>query len=486
MSINKYWLSVSILICSISFYFFIFSGGIYFFSDVYAYLSYAENLYNLGFVYDITTTPSTSPNTPQIGIVLVYTFLRYFTEDMMNMVKIVIIILTINLIFVYYLIFKIGKLLEIEEKILKIFIFSLAFSFSFYYYYIQPINDGFYISLFLLSIYIILKLMQNKDELSKKYWFFLFFISITIPLFRLQGMIEIIASIIVFSLVQKNYKKASFSFFLLIAAFISVRIIVYFFINDFNNLKALSEMSIFYNLPNILESIKMLFGVVIPSMYFNKQIDFMSINSFYIFSIVIFSCTIFIFFKSFFNKNAKIFFLALILIGNYSALIIFNVMIDRYIYINVTLLFLISIYYINVSYRIYFVIILLSFSIFTFYPALTQKKMPYKQIESNIKYLKENYKDYNLISPSPRQFYFYLGKPSITDLEYIDEKLPIVAIGYNNEIEEVIRYLKEKKIEISVKKIPLNWQLDKWMVNVNVLYESYEINLLKSKIENEK
>lgn len=483
---NKYWLSISILTGFISYYFFIFSGGIYFFSDVYAYMSYAENLYKFGFVYDITTNPPTSPNTPQIGIVLVYAFLKLFTEDMMTMVNIVIYILTLNLIFIYYLVFKIGKLLEVDEKILKIFILSLVFSFYFFYYYIQPINDGFYISLFLSSIYIILNLIQNKDEVSKKYWIYLFLISISIPLFRLQGMIEIIASIIVFTLVQKNYKKAFFSFLLLISAFISVRVIVYFFINDFTNLKLLTEVSIFNNFSNILISFKMLFGTVIPSMYFNKQIDYLEMDRFFIFSTIIFSFTIFIFFKSFINKNAKIFFLILIIIGNYGALIIFNVMIDRYIYINATLLSLIILYYLKFPYKIFFSIVLLVFSLFTFYPALTQKKMPYKQIESNINYIKENYKSYNLISPSHRQFYFYLNRPTITDLNYLDESLLIIFIGYNNVFEELIENLKEKNLNISVKKLPYNWQLDKWMVNVNAFYESYEINILKSKIENEK
>ncbi|MFY9090189.1 hypothetical protein [Arcobacter aquimarinus] len=485
MSINKFWLTISILTSCVSFYFFIFSGGIFFFSDVYAYLSYAQNLYNLGFVYDITTIPTASPNTPQIGIVLIYAFLRFFTEDMINMVKIVIAILTINLIFIYYLIFKIGKILEIRETVLRIFILSLSLSFYYYYYYIQPINDGFYISLFLLSIYIILKIIQNKNELSRKYWIYLFLISITIPLFRLQGMIEIIASIIVFSLVQKNYKKAFFSFLLLISAFISVRIIVYFFINDFTNLKLLTEVSIFNNFSNILISIKILFGSVIPSMYFNKQIDYVDINSFYIISIMIFSCTIFIFFKSFINRDAKIFFLVLIIIGNYGALILFNVMIDRYIYINATLLSLIILYYLNPVYKVIFAILLLFFSLFTFYSALTQKKMSSKEIELNIEYLKENYKDYNLISPSPRQFYFYLNKPSTTNLEYINKNLPIIIIGYKDVVENLIKNLREKNLELSIRKIPLNWQLDKWMVNVNVYYETYEINILKSRKENE-
>ena len=143
---NFYWLAVIFIIFIISFYFFFIGERIYYFSDVYAYLSYAENLYNYGYIYDITTIPSTAPKTTQNGITLVFTFLRFFTEDMVIRVKIVIVLLTINLFFIFFILYKIGEILRLDIITLKLFVVFLVISLIFYGYYITPINDGFYAS----------------------------------------------------------------------------------------------------------------------------------------------------------------------------------------------------------------------------------------------------------------------------------------------------------------------------------------------------
>ena len=173
----------------------------------------------------ITTIPSTAPKTTQNGITLVFTFLRFFTEDMVIRIKIVIVLLTINLFFIFFILYKIGEILRLDIITLKLFVVFLVISLSFYGYYITPINDGFYASLFLFSIYIILRIIDEDKNDSKKYWIFLFLLTITIPIFRLQGMIELIASIMVFTLIQKNYKKALISFLFIPFSFVSVWII---------------------------------------------------------------------------------------------------------------------------------------------------------------------------------------------------------------------------------------------------------------------
>lgn len=485
VTINKYWISIFLLVSIISFYYFGITGYIYYFNDVYAYLSYAENFYNQGYIYDITTLPGTAPITPQNGIVLIYAGLRLFTEDILSIVQIVIGLLTINLIFIFYIIYKIGKLLEIEENILRLFIISLVFSFYFYAYYVTPTNDGFYISLFLLSIYLILKLIQENGQESKKYWIYLFFISITVPLFRLQGMIEIIASVIVFTLVQKNYKKAFFSFLLLISAFISVRVIVYFLINDFSGLEKLSENLVIYNIENLTNSIKALLSEVIPSMYLNFQSDYLTssllVTVKYIASFVILVYTIFIFFKSFLDKNAKIFFLILIIFGNYGALILFNVMVDRYIYINGTLLSLIILYYLKYQYRKYFVFLLIFLSLLTFSARFFYKDFPKNEIINNIEYISKTYKEYNLITESNRHFYFYLKKPTIIDFKYIDISLPIILIGESKFVENKIKEI-ENNYNLSYEKKNLSIY---WSPMRNTKYETYEINILDKRQKDE-
>jgi len=479
---NFYWLAVIFIIFIISFYFFFIGERIYYFSDVYAYLSYAENLYNYGYIYDITTIPSTAPKTTQNGITLVFTFLRFFTEDMVIRVKIVIVLLTINLFFIFFILYKIGEILRLDMITLKLFVVFLVISLSFYGYYITPINDGFYASLFLFSIYIILRIIDEDKNDSKKYWIFLFLLTITIPIFRLQGMIELIASIIVFTLIQKNYKKALISFLFIPFSFVSVWIINYFLINDISGITEISKNSIFYSYGSINNSLNKFLFEVVPEMFLSPQLDLFKyylspeIKLFFSISLLVF--TGYVFFKSYIDRNPKMFFLILIVIGNYCVLFIFNVIIERYIFINMPLMLLIILYYMKNYYNRYLIFVILIYSFFNFVEILKIHNLMFKnKLVPSIEFIKENYKDYNLISSNPRGFYFYFNKPSIEDINLIDKNIMTIMIGDDNLKEKIITKFTNDKLTFNIQELPLSWG--------QFGYKTYEITFINEKSQNE-
>ena len=129
-------------------------------SDVYAYLAYAESLYDKGVISDMVFDPPNPPVTTQNGIVLIYSILRYFIADMVMRVHIVSVILTFNLFVIFIAIYKIALLLKIDKIAIFYLFFAFAFAFYFYGYFVSPTNDGLYASLSLIAIYCVMKIFE--------------------------------------------------------------------------------------------------------------------------------------------------------------------------------------------------------------------------------------------------------------------------------------------------------------------------------------
>jgi len=342
LNVDKfYWLCIIGLVSAISFYFFWISGFNYFFDDVYAYLSYSESLYHFGYVKDLTTIPSTAPVTTQNGVVLLYTLLNYVTNDMLTRMQIISFILTINLMICYLLIYKIGLLLNISKNVLYVLILAFVFNFYFYGYYITPTNDGFYVSLFLFSLYLSLRLFIKNNT---NYWIILLIIALLVPIFRIQGLVVYIATLISFFIIQKEYKKSFIIFIYIILSFLTVKFSIKLLFDDISGLEKLSKIIIFYHLETFYHSFKKILANAIPSIFLNFPASHFHSDTFVyikiLFSTLVLIFLIAIFIKSFKKKNAIIFTIVLIIFGNFAVLILFNVIIDRYIYINAVLIIL--------------------------------------------------------------------------------------------------------------------------------------------------
>ncbi|PPK59397.1 hypothetical protein B0F89_13232 [Malaciobacter marinus] len=467
-----YWLLVIILVSIISFYFFWISGFNYFFDDVYVYLSYSESLYNLGYVQDLTTIPPTAPITTQNGVVLLYTILNYVTNDMLTKMQIVSFILTINLMICYLLIYKIGLLLNISKNVLYILIVALIFNFYFYGYYVTPTNDGFYISLLLLSLYLFLKLSIKNNT---NYWMILLVIALLVPMFRLQGLIVYIAALISFFIIQKEYKKSFIIFIYIVLSFLAVKLSIKLLIDDTSGLEELSKMLIFYHLETFYDSFQEILANAIPSIFLNFPASNFNSDAFVyikiLFSALVFIFLIAIFIESFKKKNLIVFTIVLIVFGNFAALILFNVIIDRYIYINAIFIILLSLFYMKRIYHMYFVVGFLLLSLLSFGARIYYKQYDSINVINNIDYIDSTYKSYNLISQFPRQTYFYLRKQSILNQQYIDTNLPILIIGDEKFTNHQIEILIQKKNKIITKKqLTLIWKKENTLYNTTELY----------------
>lgn len=467
-----YWLCITSLVSIISFYFFWISGFNYFFDDVYTYLSYSESLYHFGYVKDLTTIPPTPPITTQNGVVLIYTLLNYVTNDMTTKMHIVSFILTINLIVCYFLIYKIGLLLDISKNVLYVLIVALVFNFYFYGYYVVPTNDGFYISSFLFSLYLFLKLFINNNT---NYWITLLIIALLVPLFRLQGLIVYIAALLSFFIIKKDYKNSFVIFIYIFLSFLVVKLSIKLLIDDTSGLEELSKMLIFYHLETFYDSFQEILANAIPSMFLNFPASHFHSETFgyvkILFSTLMLIFLIAIFIESFKKKNLIIFTIVLIVFGNFAALILFNVIIDRYIYINTILVILLSFFYMREKYHMYFAVAILLFSLLSFGARIYYKQYDSINVLNNIDYIDSAYKSYNLISQFPRQTYFYLQKQSISNPQYIDTNLPILIIGDEKFTNHQIGILIKNKNKIITKKqLALIWKKENTLYNTTELY----------------
>lgn len=479
MKINKYLL-IPVIILIVGYYFFFISGHHYFFDDVYVYLAYSESLYESGIIRDFTTSPSTAPITVQNGIVLIYTFLRYFTDDMTMMVHILSSILTLNLMIIFFLIYKIGQLLKINNTNLYVLIVALLFGYYFYGYYVLPTNDGFYASLSLLAIYITLLMFEEN---KKSYMLYMLFIALLLPLFRLQGLVIFIAGFLTFLIIRKQYKNVFLYIVLLIISYFSVKVSIYLLINDFSGLEKLSRLLIIYHFDfqTIAASLLELLSNAIPSMFLNfpaSRLD--SEFSFYmkiIFSSISIIFLLISFFLSIRDKNYKIFFIILIIFGNFLALMLFNVIIDRYIYLNLSLMLLVLLSILNDQKRTILVYFLLFFNIFTFMLRLYFKQYDYQSVLSNIEYINQNVQNYHLISEMPRQTYFYLHKPSNIKIKQLPKNTNILIIGTETFVKEKLTYLKQDFGILNQKSLPIKWS------NGDLIYKTIQIEIINKELK---
>lgn len=480
MKYTKY-LMIPFIVLPIGYYLFWISGFTYFFDDVYVYLSYAESLYRYGFIQDLTAYPSTAPITTQNGIVLIYTLLRYFTNDMLVMMHIVNSILILNLLVVFLLLFKIGQELKINHKNLFILILGLSFGFYFYGYYVIPTNDGFYASLSLLAIYITLRMFKEKKP---SYMLILLAVSIVLPLFRLQGLVVFIAGFLTFFIILKQYKNASYFIVLLFCSYFVTKFSIYLLINDLTGLKMLSKHLIIYHfdIKTITFSVLELFGNAIPSIFLNfpaSRLDIqLALYAKIIFSIMIIILLFLFLIFSFRHKNHKIFFISLIVLGNFGALLLFDVIIDRYIYLNSPLIFLMVLAMFNEKNQKILVYTILLLNISTFIVRLYVKQYDHQSALKNKQYIEKNISNYLLISEMPRQTYFYLQQPSISQLNKINSKSIVLIIGTEFFIKKNSDYIQNEFTIINQRALPLEWPI----LNNSQPYKTLQIELINKKI----
>jgi len=431
-------------------------------NDAYAYLAYAEGLYLNGVTSDMTYNPPGPPQTIQNGIIVIHSILRIFIEDMVVRIHILNLMLTFNLCVIFYILYKLAILLKIDRVGIFYLLFSFSFSYYFYGYFVVPTNDGFFASLTLLAIYYIIKLFEED---RKNYYFILILIAVLAPNFRIQSIIVFIAALLSSLLLLKKYKISFFMFLLILLGYGSLSTSSYFFIDDFNQVKDQSNsiISNLYNFdfPKIRQLLFDVVNVAIPSAILNFSATRLTGDIFttgkVTISLTVLGFILFNFFNAFKNKNFNHFFINLFIIGNLLVLLLFEVVVDRYIYITVPLIILLATSYFNNKhhYKIFLVLLIFNISIFGY--RVYVKNYDSISVVENINFLNNKLDDYSLISQIPRKTYFYLKKPSVNDYRILNENSTLLIIGDDFFVQEKLKKI-EKIFEIKDSKtLPINW-----------------------------
>jgi hypothetical protein len=465
---KKIWIVLFLLVFSISYYLFFRSGFIYYMSDVYVYLAYAESLYDKGVISDMVFDPPDPPITTQNGIVLIYSILRYFVEDMVMRVHIVSTILTFNLFVIFIAIYKIALLLKIDKITIFYLLFAFAFAFYFYGYFVSPTNDGLYASLSLIAIYYVIKIFEEN---KKSYYSILILIALLAPLFRIQFLVVYIAALISSLLIMKQYKISLFMFLLVLIGYGSISINSYLLIENFSGLRDVPSKLIFanFNLETIGYALFELVNTAIPSAFLNFPATRLASGLLTLikvtFSLFVIGANVLIFVNSLRNKNFIRLFISLFIIGSFAVPLIFNVIIDRYIYLSVPLLILLATSYVKKihHYKIFLFLLIANFSIFSF--RLYYKSYDFNTIIKNTQFLNENIEHFSLISQIPRRTYFYLNKPSVNNYRLFKENSKIIIIGEDIFIQEKLKKLEILFEILNRKALPLRWPVQNTEVN---------------------
>ena len=454
------WIMLFLLVFSISYYVIIRSGFLYYMSDTYAYLAYADSLYDKGFISNMISNPPTPPITTQNGIVLIFTILKYFFEDMLTRVLIVSIVLTFNLFVIFIAIYKIALLLKIDKIAIFYLLFAFAFAYYFYGYYVSPTNDGLYASLSLIAIYYVLKIFEEN---KKSYYSILILIALSAPLFRIQFSVVFIAALISSLLVMKQYKISFFMFLLVLISFVTITINSYLLVADFSGLQRVSNTLILnkFNLDTIGYSLFELVNTAIPGAFLNfpatRLTSDLLTQSKVAFSLFLIGAIVLIFVGSLRNKDFIRLFISLFIIGTLAVPLIFNPVIDRYIYLTVPLIILLASSYVKKihHYKIFLFLLIANFTIFSF--RLYYKSYDFNSVIKNTQFLNENIEYYSLISQIPRRTYFYLNKSSVKNYRLFEENSTIIIIGEDIFIQEKLKKLEILFEILNWKALPLKW-----------------------------
>jgi len=252
-------------------------------------------------------------------------------------------------------------------------------------------------------------------------------------------------------------------FLLILISYGTIAINSYLLIADFSGIQKSSNSLIFndFNLEAIGYALFELVNTAIPSAFFNFPATRLASGLLTIskvtFSLFVIGAIVLIFVDSLRNKNFIRLFISLFIIGNFVALLIFNVIIDRYIYLTLPLIILLATSYVKKihHYKIFLFLLIVNFSIFSF--RLYYKSYDFNTIIKNTQFLNENIGNYSLISQIPRRTYFYLNKSSVNNYRLFKEKSIIIIIGEDIFIQEKLKKLEILFEILNWKALPLKW-----------------------------
>ena len=477
VNLNRSYFIAIIIIVSFGLYlnFYIFGGLNYVQSDAYYYISLSRSLIENGSLFDLTSNPIGPPLTPQNGIVFINSFLiKLGIDNTELLLYIVSTILYLNLLFIFYLLYGILISLNVSNGISLIVILSFSLTYYFYGFWLAPLNDGFFASLSLLMIYIILK-YRNKELSKTTLYLSAIVIGLLISNFRIQGIFVFLSIGFSYLVLYKDYKKALLFLLISILGYFSMTIITRVFITDFSFINGFSKdlltrynVEFFYNQLN--EFLDSVFFNVIFSMSVENVKSFLPIIVVKTLSIIILLLIIIIFLYAWYKKNFNEVLLSSYILLSFLSVLLFYV-IDRYFYIAMPLIILLFVSVLNNYKRFQMIMVLLFFliSLLSISARVIYKNDMGMQNKKSMSVLNQLLKDEDvLIGENSRVTYFLFNRSNNKNFEQIklNNSKAIFVSGRDTFIKDNIKKIDKRFQIINIKNLNLYYFSDGHKSNV--------------------
>ncbi|MBT7088415.1 hypothetical protein HN928_05590, partial [bacterium] len=168
-------------------------------SDIFYYLGLAENFNKTGQMQDITSIPSRTVSSPQLGIVFILSFLKliHLTPD--AIIKLVSAFYYLIYVISFYPIMKIVKMINFSKVQTQLLAIAYYSHWIIYRLQMIPINDGMANVIAFWLVYLI----ASHFHSGRKHFLPVLILSFLGPFFRISTFIILLVTIIIASLIKK-------------------------------------------------------------------------------------------------------------------------------------------------------------------------------------------------------------------------------------------------------------------------------------------
>jgi len=437
----------------------------YFFvgSDIYYYLSLADNLIEKGVLLNITSIPPLPIASPQNGIVFIMFLLKKINfSDFQIIITIPFINFFLYLIS-FYAVYKLAKFLKLNKK--HIYLLSIFYYAHWIIYRLQliPVNDGIYN----IAVFWLIYLITYQLDKKKKFLIPIILLSVLSINFRINTYL-VLLSVAAVLFIQKRWKQLSTYMLIFFFTFFSLKLVVRspIYNTDAKNLSEIHTYVSYYGQKTvnkiaqsplvkspILDDLHELFFESLPEVFL-VRLDKISpsINIIYLIFLLI---QISGFVYGIKKKNFLLIFLSTFIFANYSLGLLTGILSQRYFFHSYILTILIVLFFSSQNRKLEIIIYPYLFCVlFSSINIFAHPRQPTCVSELLYKLREENFtlpENSILLSDTHRHPYFFSDKsthnPGHLSIKEIEGE-QIFVIGESESNNDVLqRFSKKTKIQ---------------------------------------
>ena len=210
-------LAVAFVVSMYSFYFFMNNKVYLIGSDVFYYMSIADSILEYGEMRDITAIPSFPVKSPQNGIVFVHVILSLFGLGAKGRILTIVVINYLLYLSGVYPLYKIARWSGLRKGLPLIALLSVYLgAWHMYRFNMLALNDGFFNSLTVWFVYLVIKFVRDIDLLESSAFYkpaikkmlIIYLFVIVLVQFRLNASL-VIGSAVISALLVKKYRVSA-------------------------------------------------------------------------------------------------------------------------------------------------------------------------------------------------------------------------------------------------------------------------------------